>query len=162
MVLQADGWGRRMVRGAMRGALRGLALVGLAQLAFAPSAAAGGEDAATSFEWAYAPIVRERCLGCHGEEKPKAGLNLGRRASVLEPTVENEEPVVIPRKPQESRLLQRVADGSMPPEDDGPPLKPKEIAALRAWIEAGADWPADRVLKAMDAAEKGPPMPAKP
>jgi len=115
---------------------------------------ARGEDGAQSFERAYAPIVQRRCLSCHGEQKPKAGLNLGRRASVLEPVIESEEPVVIPRQPKQSRLLQRVVDASMPPEDEGPPLTAKEVDALRAWIEAGANWPVGRVLQAIEEADK--------
>jgi hypothetical protein len=109
--------------------------------------AAQANDASTLFDTSYGEIISRRCLDCHGESKPKAGLNLGRRESVLEPITDGDEPVVIARQPDKSRLLGRVSDGSMPPEDEGPPLTAKEIAALKTWIEAGAPWPKGRVLK---------------
>jgi hypothetical protein len=50
-------------------------------------------------------------------------------------------PVIVPGKPDESRLLRavrRTGDLQMPPEG---PLDRREIEALRAWIEQGAHWP---------------------
>jgi hypothetical protein len=112
------------------------------------SPVAQANDPSPSFDTSYAVIISRRCLDCHGDSKPKAGLNLGRRESVLEPIADTDEPVIVARQPDKSRLIARVSDGSMPPEDEGPPLTTKEVAALKAWIEAGAPWPKGRVLKA--------------
>src|SRR5436190_202713 len=49
--------------------------------------------------------------------------------------------VVVPGKPGESLLIQAVRQTGelrMPP---GEKLKPQEVAALEAWVQAGARWP---------------------
>ena len=44
--------------------------------------------------------------------------------------------LIVPGAPDESRLLERVSKGEMPPEGDR--LAKEEIATLRNWIDAGA------------------------
>jgi len=46
-------------------------------------------------------------------------------------------PAIVPGKPDESLLYQRVHEGSMPPDEKGR-LTASEIAAIRRWIEGGA------------------------
>ena len=48
--------------------------------------------------------------------------------------------VLVPGKPEESLLIQRAADGSMPPEKDGRRLTKEEIDVLLRWIADGAKW----------------------
>lgn len=55
---------------------------------------------------------------------------------------------MVPGRPQESLLIRRAADGSMPPETDGRRLTAEEVAVLAAWVKAGAKWPEGRVLSA--------------
>ena len=44
-------------------------------------------------------------------------------------------PAVVPGKPGESLMIDRLEAGEMPP---GRALKPEEVAAFRAWVESGA------------------------
>jgi hypothetical protein len=89
------------------------------------------------------PIVKN-CLGCHNGSEARGGLDLTRRDGLLKGGKGGL--VVVPGNPDGSRLVERVAEGSMPPKKAGRPLPPGEVAGLRAWVRAGADWPAGRVL----------------
>jgi mono/diheme cytochrome c family protein len=84
------------------------------------------------------PILQERCYACHGALAQKGKLRVDSGADMLAAGV------VKPGKPGESELLDRVASTDdatrMPPE--GHPLKPEQIAKLKAWIEQGAKVPA--------------------
>jgi hypothetical protein len=95
-----------------------------------------------------APILRERCLSCHGPAKSKGNLRLDRRELVF-----GEDPdawVVVPGKPEESELFRLVTL----PENDldrmpgkGDPLGAEQIDVLREWISEGAVWPPEFVIE---------------
>src|SRR5205807_2263118 len=104
----------------------------------APSAAAQptGEEL---FEKHIRPLLVEKCLSCHGPEKPKSGLRLDTRENVLQGG--DGGAVVVSGKPKESRLIEAVRQAGelkMPPNGK---LTDREIAALEAWITAGLPWP---------------------
>ena len=92
------------------------------------------------------------CLKCHNGQKARAGLNLSTREAALRGSDAGE--VLVPGKPQESLLIQRATDGSMPPETDGRRLTADEVAVLAAWVKAGARWPEGRVLSAPATSEE--------
>src|SRR5690606_19817207 len=112
----------------------GLAVLGLLT---ARSASAG--DYLTQIK----PVLQERCYACHGALKQEAGLRLDTAVLIREGG--DSGAAVVAGDAPASLLLDRVSatDESerMPPE--GEPLKPGEIAALTAWIAAGAEAPAD-------------------
>jgi len=85
------------------------------------------------------PVLQERCYACHGSLAQKAKLRVDSAANMLKASA------IVPGKPGESELILRVASGNdetrMPPE--GHPLKPEQIAKLKAWVEQGAKVPAD-------------------
>jgi hypothetical protein len=87
------------------------------------------------------PLLRERCYACHGALQQRAGLRLDT-AALLRQGGDNGA-VVVPGRPSESPLLERVAlargGRRMPP--DGPPLTAAEVAALSSWIHRGAKGP---------------------
>ncbi|MFN0053543.1 MAG: PSD1 and planctomycete cytochrome C domain-containing protein [Planctomycetales bacterium] len=89
------------------------------------------------------PILKARCFACHGALKQQSGLRLD--AGTLIRQGGDSGAVVVPGKPDESLLLERVAaEGAserMPPE--GEPLKPEQIEQLKAWISQGATSPED-------------------
>jgi mono/diheme cytochrome c family protein len=79
------------------------------------------------------PILEANCFRCHGE-KHKADLDLRTRAGALKGGESG--PAIVPGKANESRLLEFVAEGKMPPK--GPRLSADHVAVIRRWIEAGA------------------------
>ncbi len=85
------------------------------------------------------PVLQERCYACHGALAQKKKLRVDSGANLLKAGV------VVPGKPGDSELIARVSSANdetrMPPE--GHPLKPEQIAKLKAWIEQGAKVPAD-------------------
>ena len=90
-----------------------------------------------------APQVREilqrNCFECHGQDPGKIKKNL----NILDHRVllNTERRIVVPRDPDHSRLIQRIADGSMPPEEEEtrlPRVSEIELAILKDWILGGA------------------------
>jgi hypothetical protein len=94
------------------------------------------------FERKIRPVLSEHCHSCHSAaKKQKAHLLLDSRAGVLKGG--DSGPVVVPGKPEESRLIRAVrytdADLRMPPRSK---LSDEQIADLVAWVGMGAPWPA--------------------
>ena len=89
------------------------------------------------------PILSEKCLLCHGPDvdSQEAGLRLDRREAAIG-VLESGDTAIVPGKPQQSALLQRVTtsdeDLRMPPSDHGARLTPAEIDILTRWIQQGA------------------------
>ncbi len=115
-----------------------LLLVAAAALACLPARAAEPVDFAAVIK----PVFARHCVGCHGPTRQKAGLRLDSGAAVRKGDATG--PVVVPGKPDESRLLAAVlgtgAGERMPM--DAPPLSAEQVAALTAWVAQGATVPA--------------------
>lgn len=76
-------------------------------------------------------LLTEKCYSCHGEDGANEGgfnfaLNRNRLVGRL----------VVPEKPEDSILFERIQNGEMPEGDD--PLTPDEQQIIRTWIEQGA------------------------
>jgi cytochrome c553 len=97
--------------------------------------AAGAADGKSTFDERVAPILLNRCFECHHGPKPKGGLDLSRRETVL--TGGESGPAIIPGKPEESPIWQRISAGEMPPKK---PLSSAEQAVIKEWITHGAHW----------------------
>jgi len=108
-----------------------------APLAAALLLAAAGPAAAddkTELAAKTAAVFRAHCYRCHGENGAiEGGLNYVGDLSKL---VARKK--VVPGNPDASRLFKRIDDGTMPPPDEKPRPTAAEVAAVRAWIEAGA------------------------
>ena len=83
-------------------------------------------------------ILTQQCVACHGPEKKKGGLDLSRRSSAL--AGGESGAAIVPGRAAESLLVEKVADGEMPPKGA---LSKEEVAAVRAWVEAGAPYPSE-------------------
>jgi len=84
-------------------------------------------------------LLAAKCYSCHGALKQKAKLRLDTRNLMLKGEI------IAPGHATKSLLIERVEDmgeDRMPPPEDGAALKPREIALLRRWIDAGAKAPA--------------------
>jgi hypothetical protein len=90
------------------------------------------------FEDRVRPILKSRCLKCHGEgPKIKGGLRLDSREAVLRGGELG--PAFAPKEPERSRLLRaiRYEEIEMPPSGK---LPAGEIDALTQWVKDGLPW----------------------
>ncbi|MDP7070553.1 MAG: c-type cytochrome domain-containing protein [Phycisphaerales bacterium] len=83
-------------------------------------------------------LLQRRCGSCHGPEKQKGGVRLVPINALF--AGDSQDWVVVPGKPDESTLLERIVlpDGHediMPPE--GEPLSSSEVEQIRSWIAGG-------------------------
>ncbi len=94
------------------------------------------------FEAEVAPILEANCLSCHNASDAEGDLNLESRERAL-----NHPDAIVPGKAAESYLMEMVSgtDPEMPEDDD--PLSEDEVLKLERWIDAGAKWPENRILK---------------
>jgi Protein of unknown function (DUF1553)/Protein of unknown function (DUF1549)/Planctomycete cytochrome C len=82
-----------------------------------------------------APVLQAHCTKCHSGEKPKAQLDLTSPTALSKGGESG--PAVVPGHPDKSPLLEMIADGTMPPEDE-PKLATDQVELIRRWIVAGA------------------------
>ena len=101
------------------------------------------------------PILKTRCVSCHGTAMQMSGLRLDERQAALAGGYSG--PVIKPGDGAGSRLLKLVA-GVLPVRMpmSGAPLTADEVGLLRAWIDQGAQWPQDRP------AQTEAPAPSRP
>jgi len=86
------------------------------------------------------PIFDANCVVCHGAQKVKGNLRLDTYDRAMRGGEDGA--VIIPGNPERSILWQRI---TLPPDhkkfmpsEGKPPLKPEQIAWIRAWILQGA------------------------
>ena len=102
---------------------------------------ASGDDTAM-FEKTIRPMLVEHCAECHGtdQKKLRGGLVLTDVASILRGG--DSGPALVPGHPEESPLYLAITYAD--PEFQMPPsgaMDPRDIEAVRSWIEAGAVMP---------------------
>ena len=85
-----------------------------------------------SFQQEVRPILSDHCFACHGPDAQQRQADFRLDQHDPESTV------------AESDLIQRIEssdpDSIMPPPDHGKPLTPSQIATLKAWVAAGAEY----------------------
>jgi mono/diheme cytochrome c family protein len=95
---------------------------------------------AERFVQRVAPLLKAKCLSCHGPDKQAGGLRLDSLQSALKGG--DSGPAIMPGDAAKSLLVKAVRfddpDLQMPPKDQ---LAAKEIEALTWWINDGAVWP---------------------
>jgi uncharacterized membrane protein/mono/diheme cytochrome c family protein len=111
---------------------------------------APASSATDAYAETIAPLFAERCKTCHGPTKKKGGLRLDTREGLL--AGGEDGPVLVPGDPAASLLFQRVSlplehEDHMPPEGKPQPTQ-EELAALEAWIAAGAPFGAASAAEA--------------
>ncbi len=129
-----------------------LVLIGCAWLAVSAAAANEAEQLFAQRIW---PLLQEKCLACHGNDKKlRGGLDLRTRAALLQGG-DSGEPALVPGQPEKSPLYVAVTrrnnDLVMPPKENDR-LSAEQVAWLSQWIAAGAPWPADPKSRASSAA----------
>ncbi|HLV85913.1 MAG TPA: c-type cytochrome domain-containing protein [Candidatus Sulfotelmatobacter sp.] len=107
-----------------------------------PSASAASDAAyvGSVYMQTIHPILDAKCVACHGSNKEQGGLRLDFYDLLMKGGSDGS--VIAVRSPDQSLLLQRVtlspSDRHFMPAEGRTPLSPTEIAALRAWVLAGA------------------------
>jgi len=116
-----------------------------------------------------APVFAARCLSCHGPNKQRGGFRLDSLEALLKHG--DDGPRLVPGKSTESPLvllLARTDEDRMPPPDKGDALEATTIGKIRAWVDAGAKWPANFAFESKEPVKKHwafvapvrPPVPA--
>jgi ankyrin repeat protein len=87
------------------------------------------------------PILRDKCLSCHGPKIQRSGLRLDTRIEMLRGGKSG--PAILENDEAKSLLIRRISGSEagmqMPPTGA---LSEKEIELLRAWVRGGAPWDA--------------------
>jgi len=113
--------------------LHSWAVVLMASLTATPA-----DDAMAAYLRDVRPVLERRCFGCHGALQQKGALRVDTAKAIR--AGGDSGPAVVLNDPTASLLIEKVTESDpklrMPPE--GEPLSPAEIAALSAWIAAGA------------------------
>lgn len=89
------------------------------------------------------PLFQAKCYSCHGRESQEGGFRLDLKSRAMEGG--DSGPAIKIGDSHKSELYHRIAgsgDGDkMPPEGEGTPLSPEELALVKRWIDQGAKWP---------------------
>ncbi|MEZ5385495.1 MAG: PSD1 and planctomycete cytochrome C domain-containing protein [Prosthecobacter sp.] len=97
--------------------------------------------AAVDFVRDIQPIFSKHCYECHGPHKQEAAFRLDHKPTALKGG--DFGLAILPGKADDSRLMHAVLGTNpkmtMPRKRD--PLSAGEIAKLKDWIDAGAEWP---------------------
>lgn len=91
------------------------------------------DDKTPNFQTEVLPLLKSRCVQCHGPAKQEGQLSLALPQGIKRGGETG--PAVHPGDPQQSLLWQRVEAGEMPPDA---PLPADEQSLLKRWIAGGA------------------------
>ena len=90
------------------------------------------------------PLLSHHCVQCHGPDEAhrEAKLRLDTEDGLFGSS--DDERIVVPGQPDASLLYQKITahdpDDRMPPPESKKVMSADEIAAIRRWIEQGAEW----------------------
>jgi mono/diheme cytochrome c family protein len=116
-------------------------IAGLQKPGRRPGGKGTGATAETVTQHDVIPILLRRCTVCHGLRRKEGGLDLRSRESMVRGGKSG--PAIIPGDAEESRLIQKIRNGEMPPrkrlvEVSVQPIEQAETEVLARWIGAGA------------------------
>ena len=109
------------------------------------------------------PILQKICVECHGPEKQKGKLRLDSKEAALKGGTDGV--VLVPGKAADSDLYRRI---TLPPGHDdimpnkGEPLTKAQTDLFKDWINQGAVWPDNVVIKPKTSAEPAVVRETKP
>ena len=113
------------------------------------------DDSEILYARRIAPLIREKCLACHGgsPDEIEGGFDVRSLQSALTGG-DSEEPGIVAGKPEQSALYLAAARGevtfsAMPPKE-AEKLDDKQLQWLHQWISTGAKWPSVDRQKAIN------------
>ena len=102
-----------------------------------------------NFKEQVAPILVKNCIECHNSSVTKGNLNLETLAFALKGGDEGK--AIVLGKAEESQLYLKIIEGENKKKPEMPRKKPAlakaDVEKIKAWIEQGAAWPKEIVLK---------------
>ncbi|HKI38038.1 MAG TPA: PSD1 and planctomycete cytochrome C domain-containing protein [Gemmataceae bacterium] len=101
----------------------------------AERSAVSAADPMPSFQGAIRPLFEAKCFRCHGDKPRKGDLDLRTGAGILKGGESG--PAVVPGKPDDSLLYEKVRGGTMPP-GKKERLSDAEVESVHRWIAGGA------------------------
>ncbi|MBI3409104.1 MAG: PSD1 domain-containing protein [Planctomycetes bacterium] len=130
--------------------LGAFALTGLAAwIVYAGTPAGTEKDSVPIFEKQLLPVLRSKCLSCHGDKKLKANLDLRTKAAALKGGESG--PAIVRGSAEDSLLWVKIATDKMPPGEVKLSAAEKDI--IKRWIEGGAPGN-DKATTVADAADR--------
>lgn len=104
-------------------------------------------EAERAFTLKILPLLKQKCLGCHGEkpDRLRGDYDVRTREALLKGG-ESEKAAIVPGHPEKSPLYQAIQwknDLEMPPKENDR-LDKEQIELIRRWIIAGAPWPDEK------------------
>jgi mono/diheme cytochrome c family protein len=120
--------------------LAGIAAIGVGfQVAIAKNPHAGAGAAKAKVKYAEVQkILTVSCVRCHGDARPRGGINLTKYEAVMKGGEDGA--IVVAGNPKKSVLYLAVAQSTgyrpMPPR--GPKLGEKDLKTIESWIKEGA------------------------
>lgn len=106
----------------------------------APDHTAEKQGGPVSFRKDVYPILERACLSCHGPKRQAAGFRVDRREDFFGGSGLPRQ--IVPRDSARSPLIAIVSgQRTNMARADAHRLADKDVALLRAWIDAGAEWP---------------------
>ena len=101
------------------------------------------DDADKLFTLKVYPLLKDKCLGCHGgdEAKIKGDFDVRTRASLVRGG-KSKTAGIVPGQPGDSLIVRAIRwDGLEMPPKENDRLTPRQIEWVEKWISAGAPWP---------------------
>ncbi|SIO07419.1 Planctomycete cytochrome C [Singulisphaera sp. GP187] len=84
------------------------------------------ESSEASFSGQITPLLAKYCINCHGDKKPKGGVNLAKLT---------DEASLVANQKVWQLVIENIESGDMPPEGKPRPSK-AEVELLTGWIDA--------------------------
>lgn len=134
----------QLPRSAIMGGMLTRVAVAIACCGAAVSQTPATQPAKVDFQKQIAPILVERCIGCHGPKEQKGDLRLDTKEHAFAAREEDVH-TVVPGKPDDSEVVRRI---NLPADDEdvmpakGGPLTAEQQELVRRWVAEGAEWPA--------------------
>ncbi len=111
-------------------------------------------DSEVLFVRRIGPLLREKCLGCHGNDPAEIEGSLDVRSMAgLLAGGDSSDPSIVAGKPDESPLYlaatRQSNDWSEMPPKEAEQLSAEQLTWLRDWIKSGAKWPSTQRQEAI-------------
>lgn len=92
-----------------------------------------------SYQESIFPILKARCINCHGTDTHSGGLTLDTPASLFKGGTKTSTAILIKGSPSSSMLISYLRGKSQPRMPmNAPPLASDQIAKIETWIKQGA------------------------